>query len=71
MGRMMSLLSTASEKVNTVIIDSHCHGFGGCPACQYVRRNAACVATADTRRGVVKGVLEAFILLAPVWSGRL
>ena len=58
--RMMSLLSTASEKVNTVIIDCPpVMGLADAPLLASMSAGTLLVvATADTRRGVVKGALK-------------
>ena len=58
--RMMSLLSTASEKVDTVIIDSPpVLGLADAPLLASVASGTLLViATSDTRRGVVKGALK-------------
>src|SRR5215510_15324675 len=58
--RMMSLLSTASEKVDTVIIDSPpVMGLADAPLLASMSSGTLLVvATADTRRGVIKGALK-------------
>jgi polysaccharide biosynthesis transport protein len=58
--RMMSLLSTASEKVDTVIIDSPpVMGLADAPLLASMSSGTLLViATADTRRGVVKAALK-------------
>jgi capsular exopolysaccharide synthesis family protein len=58
--RMMSLLSTASERVDTVIIDSPpVMGLADAPLLASMSSGTLLViATADTRRGVVKAALK-------------
>ena len=58
--KMMSLLSTASEKVNTVIIDSPpVMGLADAPLLASMAAGTLLVvSTADTRRGVVKAALK-------------
>src|SRR5262249_16188581 len=58
--KMVSLLSTACEKVDTVIIDSPpVMGLADAPLLASIAAGTLLViATADTRRGVVKGALK-------------
>jgi len=58
--KMMSLLSTASEKVDTIIIDSPpVMGLADTPLLASVASGTLLViSTSDTRRGVVKGALK-------------